>query len=244
MTKTTFNQAEVDNFESQADDWWDENGPMKPLHRLASVRMKYLKQRICLHTGCDGDTDLPLKDLKILDIGCGGGLVSEPLARLGATVTGVDAGAKNIETAKAHATKNDLEIDYKNDLVENLVKGKTKYDVVLALEILEHVEDTGLFLESCAHLLKPHGLLIVSTLNRNPKSFMLGIVAAEYLLRWVPRGTHDWKKFLKPSEIAAQLEPLGLKPADITGLVYNPISREFSLSDTDIDVNYFMALHR
>lgn len=241
MTKTTFNAAEVENFNALAAEWWDESGPMKPLHKLGPVRIQYLKNRICSHIGIDSAVDQPFQTLKILDIGCGGGLVSEPLARLGGSVTGVDAAAQNIDVAKAHAVKSGLSITYKNDLVENLPADKVKYDVVLALEILEHVEDFGLFLESCTKLLKKDGLLIVSTLNRNPKSFMLGIVAAEYLLRWVPRGTHSWRKFLKPSEIAAEVEAFGLKPVDVTGLVYHPVRQRFALSDTDLDVNYFMT---
>lgn len=241
MQKTTLNAQEVNQFNDLAETWWDENGPMKPLHMLNPTRIQYLRQQICAHFSRDVMIETPLKALDIIDIGCGGGIVCEPLSRLGANVTGLDAAEKNIEVAKAHAKTHGLSITYKNDLVENIAKKRKKYDVVLALEILEHVEDIPLFLESCAKLLKKDGLLIVSTLNRNPKSFLLGIVAAEYILRWLPRGTHDWHKFLKPSEIAAHLNPLDLKPKDVTGLVYNPFTKAFSLSNTDLDVNYFMT---
>lgn len=241
MKNTTKNAKEIANFNSFADEWWDENGPMKPLHRLNPTRIEYLKQQICHHFNIDSSSDGPLKGLKILDIGCGGGIVCEPLARLGAKVTGIDAADKNIEVAKHHANERGLDITYKNQLSEDLAQQKTKYDVVLALEIVEHVDNLPLFLKSCANLLKKDGILIISTLNRNPKSFLLGIVAAEYILRWVPKGTHDWKKFLKPSEIADHLHPMGLQPSDVTGLVYNPLNKQFSLSKADLDVNYFMS---
>ena len=242
MQKTTKNTEEVNQFDRLADEWWDENGPMKPLHRLNPTRIKYLKSQICTHFERDFDASDALKGLNIIDVGCGAGLVTEPLCRLGAKVTGLDAAKNNIEVAKKHADDGGLKITYKNDLVENIASQKKKYDVVLALEVIEHVEDVPYFLENCAKLLKKDGLLIISTLNRNPKSYLLGIIGAEYIMRWLPRGTHDWKKFLKPSEVAAALEQSGLRPTDVTGLVYNPIKRSFSLSATDLDVNYFMSL--
>ena len=242
MSKTTQNAQEINNFNNMAMEWWNESGPMKPLHKLNPVRIKYLRDQICRHYKKDPYVTAPLKDLKILDVGCGGGLVCEPLTRLGASVTGVDAAPDNIKIAQDHAEKNDLEISYINKAVEELSPSQGKYDVILALEILEHVENVPFFIEHCQKLLKKNGLLIISTLNRNPKSYMLGIVAAEYLLRWVPRGTHQWKKFLKPSEIARHAQTYGLSPIDVTGLVYSPLRREFLLSPHDLDVNYFMTL--
>ncbi len=244
MSKTTKNQAEVNQFDRLGADWWDEDGPMKPLHRLNPVRIDYLKSQICAHFDRDTNADLPLKGIKILDVGCGGGLVCEPLARLGATVTGLDAAPNNIRIAAEHAEGQDLKITYKNVLAEDLARKRTKYDVVLALEIIEHVDNVSLFVESCASLTNKDGLLTFSTLNRNPKSYLLGIVAAEYVLRWLPRGTHDWNNFKKPSEIAALCAPHGFVPEDVTGLVYNPLSRSFSLSKSDLDVNYFVSFVR
>ena len=235
MKPTTENRQEIANFNALAAEWWDENGPMKPLHRLNPARMQYIKAQVTQHFSTD------INQLKILDVGCGGGIVCEPLARLGADITGIDAAQDSIAIAKNHAETRGLKINYQNVSVEALAAEEEKYDVVLALEIIEHVDNLPLFLESCRKCLKPGGLMILSTLNRNPKSFLLGIVAAEYLLRWVPKGTHEWRKFVKPSELANMAEPLGLIPSDITGLVYNPLQRDFSLSKKDIDVNYFMS---
>lgn len=241
MTKTSKNTAEVNSFNALANEWWDENGPMKPLHKLNPTRIQHLKQQICAKFNRDPHAALPLKGLKILDVGCGGGIVCEPLARLGADVTGADAAPDNIKIAKTHADARNLKITYKNELAEDLAKSKSKYDVVLALEIVEHVDNLPFFLESCASLTKKDGVLIISTLNRNPKSFLLGIVAAEYILHWVPKGTHDWRKFLKPSEVARHMDAHDLSPIDVTGLIYSPISKSFSLSKKDLDVNYFMT---
>lgn len=234
--KTTIDAEEVRQFESLGAAWWDESGPMKPLHQLGPVRMGYLKQRICGHFGRDD-----LKGLSVLDVGCGGGLVTEPLCRLGARVTGIDAGAENIKIARQHAAEQGLRIDYAAKPVE---KTEGLFDVVTALEIVEHVSDPALFLASCARRVKKGGLLILSTLNRTPKSFALGIVAAEYVLGWVPRGTHDWKKFLKPSELAKPLEKADFTVTDVTGLVYHPLARRFALSETDLGVNYFLTAVR
>ena len=177
----------------------------------------------------------------MLDVGCGGGLVTEPLCRLGADVTGIDAGVKNIRIAKEHARQHNLSIHYAATSVEKLAATGKTFDVVTALEIVEHVADPALFISACCRLVKKNGLLIFSTLNRTPKSFMLGIVAAEYILRWVPAGTHDWKKFVRPSELARPITQAGLEVTDISGLVYNPLRREFSISGTDVDVNYFLV---
>ena len=227
------NKDEIHNFEAMADRWWDEDGPSKPLHKLNPKRLAYIKNQICDHF----DTDT-IEGLKILDVGCGGGLVCEPLTRLGAKVTGIDAGEKAIETAKAHAELNGLDITYKCETSDNHTG---QYDVILALEILEHLDDTPAFIASLKKLLKKDGMIIFSTLNRTPKSFALGIVAAEYILRWLPQGTHNWKKFIKPSELARDVKTNDMQVRDITGLIYNPLIDQFSLSNKDIAVNYFMS---
>lgn len=231
---STIDSEEVAQFAAIADQWWDENGPFKPLHRLNPVRIAYLRDQIMARLG-------KVTGISIADIGCGGGLVTEPFARLGANVTGVDAAHENIKAAKNHAKEVGLSITYLATTAEKLAAEGQKFDVVFALEIVEHVSDVGLFIESVTKLVKPSGLLVLSTLNRTPKSFALGIVAAEYILRWMPRGTHDWKKFLKPSELAGHLDDNGFKPVDVTGLVYAPLSREFRLDKNDLDVNYFLT---
>lgn len=228
---STANAREIHNFTSLATQWWNEDGPMKPLHALNLSRMGILKRAL------GGD----LKGLKILDVGCGGGIVCEPLARMGAKVTGIDAGAENIEAAKVHAAESGLAIDYRCTTAED---HKGQYDAVLALEIIEHVDDPALFVESVVKLCKPDGIIVFSTLNRTPKSFALGIVAAEYLLRWVPRGTHSWQKFKKPSELAEMLKAAGAQVSDMTGLVYDPLRRQFAENKRDVDVNYFLMARR
>lgn len=229
---------EVEKFTKDSARWWDETGPFAPLHRLNPSRMAYIKEQICTHYAKDASRFDSLKGLKILDIGCGGGLVCEPLSRLGGHVTGIDADAQAIAVAAEHAQQSGLEITYHNGAAEDL---KGTFDVVLALEIIEHVANIEEFIQSCANLLKPGGLLIVSTLNRTPKSFALGVVAAEYILRWVPRGTHEWKKFVKPSELAKALRQAGLITQDLSGLVFNPRTGDFQLSQSDTSVNYFMT---
>ena len=235
---STIVKNEIDQFAKDSAHWWDESGPFKPLHALNPVRMRYIKEQICTHFDRDAHDLKALKGLSILDVGCGGGLVCEPAARMGANVTGADADAQAIEVAKAHAKQSKLKITYKHGAAETL---KTKYDVVLALEIIEHVSDPALFVESVAQLVKQNGLVIFSTLNRTAKSYALGIVAAEYLLRWVPRGTHSWDKFVKPSELRRHAKKGSLTPYDVTGLVFNPLKNQFSLSNNDVAVNYFMS---
>lgn len=227
------NTAEINYFESMADKWWDINGPSKPLHKLNPTRIAYITRQIQNHFQRND-----IKGLNILDVGCGGGLVCEPLAQIGANVTGIDAGEKAIEIAKDHAAFNNLDITYYHETSDT---HKGQYDVVLALEILEHLDDIETFIVSLKKLIKKDGLIIFSTLNRTPKSFALGIVATEYILRWVPTGTHQWKKFIKPSELAREVEKNEMVVQSITGLIYNPFLDHFSLSKTDIDVNYFMS---
>jgi len=238
---STIDRDEVAQFDSLGNKWWDENGPMAPLHRLNPVRLQYIRDMICAHKGRAGDAVVALKGLSVADVGCGGGLVAEPLCRMGAAVTGIDAGKENIRTARAHAARHGLDIEYLASTVEDVAEAGKKFDAVTALEIIEHVSDPELFIDSCCKVLKKDGVLILSTLNRTAKSFALGIVAAEYILRWLPAGTHDWKKFMKPSEVARLLEKNGMRVTDVRGLVYNPFSRAFSLSKGDLDVNYLLT---
>lgn len=232
---------EIQQFSKDSGQWWDEKGAFAPLHRLNPVRLSYIKAQICEHYGRDVNALDALKGLDILDVGCGGGLVCEPLARLGGNATGADADSQAIDVAIAHAAESGLKIKYENKPAEDI---KKKFDVVLALEIIEHVSSPAEFVASISKLVKPGGLVIFSTLNRNPKSFLLGIVAAEYILRWVPKGTHSWKKFIKPSELSRFARAAGLKPHNITGLVFNPARDEFLLSENDIDVNYLLTAVR
>lgn len=243
-TPSTIVEKEIRQFDILGDKWWDESGPMKPLHQLNPTRLDYLRRSICAHFRKDPQQLRSLQGLRIADIGCGGGLVTEPLCRMGADVTGVDAGAENIKVARAHARLQGLSIDYRATSAEALAKTGATFDVVTALEIVEHVDNVDLFIESCTKLVRKNGLLVLSTLNRTPKSFLLGIVAAEYLLRWLPAGTHDWTKFLKPSEIAARLDDNGFAVIDVRGMVYNPLSRKFAMSETDLGVNYFITATR
>ncbi len=239
--KTTIEQSEIDHFAKDSEHWWDENGPFKPLHQLNPVRLEYIKKQICSHKNLDYNDFKALEGLSILDVGCGGGLVTEPLARMGANVAGIDADENAISVAKLHAKNSGLDIKYTAGDVQHT---QEKYDIVLALEIVEHVSDIDNFIDGCADCLKPDGLLILSTLNRTAKSFALGIIAAEYVLRWVPTGTHNWKKFVKPSELTKSTRRQKLTPVNATGLVFNPIKKCFELSETDLDVNYFMTLSR
>lgn len=231
-------KREIEHFSKDSARWWDESGPFKPLHALNPVRLGYIKEQICAHFGKESLSLTPFTGLKILDIGCGGGLVCEPLARLGATVSGADADQQAIDFAKAHAEQSGLKIEYLNKPAEEI---KTKFDVVLALEIIEHVEDPAAFVASVSALVKPNGLVIFSTLNRTGKSYALGILAAEYLLQWVPQGTHSWKKFVKPSELSRYARAAGLSPQNMSGLIFNPLKNAFALHNSDLDVNYLLT---
>lgn len=235
---------EIDRFSSQAGDWWNAEGQFGPLHRLNPVRLGYIRTQVCRHFSRDEGAVRVLEGLDALDIGCGGGLLTEPLARLGGRVTGLDASEEAITVARAHAKQSGLKIDYQAQSVEQLARGKARYDLITALEVAEHVADLDSFLAATAQLLKPGGLLIVSTLNRTAKSFLLGIVAAEYILKWVPRGTHQWKKFIRPSELVQKLEASGARPVDLTGIVFDPLSGEFGLRAGDVGMNYFLTAER
>ncbi|NQZ13574.1 MAG: bifunctional 2-polyprenyl-6-hydroxyphenol methylase/3-demethylubiquinol 3-O-methyltransferase UbiG [Alphaproteobacteria bacterium] len=240
----TVDKQEIQNFSKDSAHWWDENGPFKPLHHLNPVRLSYIKKQICDHYGRDVNAFDSYKDLEILDIGCGGGLVCEPMARLEGNVTGIDADENAIHVAKAHAKEFGLNIDYHCTSSDALINTGKQYNVVLALEIIEHVADRDVFVKSVLSLCKPGGLVIFSTLNRTAKSYALGIVAVEYILRWVPMGTHDWKKFVKPAELARHIRKTGATVSDICGLVYNPLKNDYALKSHDTDVNYFMAIKK
>lgn len=237
----TVDPAEVERFSRIADEWWDPAGKFAPLHRLNPVRIGYVRDRVATHWRRDPLSGHPLDGLSLLDIGCGGGLLSEPMARLGARVTGVDASARNIAVASLHAERQGLALDYRQGTAEALASEGARFDIVLALEIVEHVSDVDLFLRSCGEMVKPGGLLFLSTLNRTAKAWALAIAGAEYVLGWLPRGTHDWKKFLKPSEVARGLRAGGVETDDIVGVVYSPLSRQWSLNKGDLDVNYMLT---
>ncbi len=231
---TSVVDEEIQNFRKDSAKWWDESGPFATLHKLNPVRMEFILNAVKAHFGAEAPSGLA-----VLDIGCGGGLVCEPMARLGAQVTGIDADENAIVTAKAHSDEMGLKISYQSCAAETLAEKGETFDVVLALEIIEHVNDPAGFLGTCAKLLKPGGTLIVSTLNRTPKSYALGIIAAERILRWVPQGTHDWKKFIRPSELSKYGRAHGMQMKSLQGLIYHPLRAEFTLSKTDLDVNYF-----
>jgi 2-polyprenyl-6-hydroxyphenyl methylase/3-demethylubiquinone-9 3-methyltransferase len=230
--RSTIDRDEAERFAALAEEWWDEGGKMAPLHRMNPVRLRFLRDQLCQHFTRDGAR--PLKGLRILDVGCGGGLVCEPLTRLGATVTGIDATPEIVRAAEAHAKAMRLDIDYRIAAAEDL---KDTFDVVIALEVIEHVADRDLFLDSVCGLVAPGGAIVLSTLNRTPKAFALAIVGAEYVMRWLPRGTHDWQKFVKPSELARGLAASGFRLGALSGMSYDLLAREWALSN-DLTVNY------
>jgi len=235
---STANLEDVARFTAMAETWWDATGKFKPLHQLNPVRIEFILTHACQYFGLDQAAAKPLSGLEVLDVGCGGGLLSEPMAQLGAKMTSIDAGDKNIEIAKIHAAQSGLDIEYLNVLPEDLALQSRTFDLVLNMEVIEHVADPDLFVASCAKLLKDKGCMVLSTMNRNLKSLLLGKIAAEYILRWLPTGTHDWNKFLKPSELANYIRPYGLEFTDLQGMVYNPLNDTWTLSKTDLDVNY------
>ncbi|MEZ5895242.1 MAG: bifunctional 2-polyprenyl-6-hydroxyphenol methylase/3-demethylubiquinol 3-O-methyltransferase UbiG [Parvularculaceae bacterium] len=234
----TIDPSEIEKFSAIADEWWDPFGKFRPLHRFNPTRLLFIKNAVCAHFGRDAGAREPLQGLRILDVGCGGGLVAEPMARLGAGVTAIDASERNIKTAMVHAADSGLEIDYRATSVEDLVAaGGAAFDVVLNLEVVEHVADVNAFLAHSAALVKPDGMMIVATINRTLKAFALAKVAAEYILGWLPRGAHDPRKFLRPDEIAASLERAGMSVKAFTGVSYNPLMDQWRTS-TDTAVNY------
>jgi len=242
-TGSSVDPAEVERFGRIAAEWWNPRGKFRPLHKFNPVRLTYIKREVALRFGRDERALDALKGLSVIDIGCGGGLMAEPLARLGATVTGVDAARTNIEVAKLHADKSGLAIDYRCATAEAVAAGPETFDVVLALEIVEHVVDPAAFLSTCAGLVRPGGLLFVATINRTMKAYALAIVGAEYVLGWLPKGTHQWEKFVTPEEIEAAVTPAGLTVLDRQGVVFHPLRDEWRLS-RDLDVNFMVLSGR
>lgn len=239
--ESTVDPDEIAKFEAMAAEWWDPDGKFKPLHLMNPCRLDYITTQIAEEFGRDLEKPLPFKGLRLLDIGCGGGLLSEPMARLGAEVIGADAAEGNLPVARIHAEQSGLEIDYRHTTAEALADAGETFDVVLNMEVVEHVADPLSYLTACRKLLKADGLHICSTLNRNPKSFAMAIVGAEYVMRWLPKGTHEWSKFITPDELFALLENAGLEPLDRKGFVFNPISWRWTISDRDLSVNYVTA---
>ncbi|MGP3696596.1 bifunctional 2-polyprenyl-6-hydroxyphenol methylase/3-demethylubiquinol 3-O-methyltransferase UbiG [Rhodobacter sp. NSM] len=238
---STIDPAEVAKFEAMAAEWWNPHGKFKPLHQMNPCRLDYITQQIAAEFDRDLSAPRPFDGIRLLDIGCGGGLLSEPMARLGAEVVGADAAPRNIPVARLHAEQSGLEIDYRNTTAEALAAAGERFDVVLNMEVVEHVADPLAYLTACRELLKPGGLMICSTLNRNPKSFAMAIVGAEWVMRWLPKGTHDWAKFITPDELYDLIRKAGLDPVDRKGMVFNPISWSWSLSARDLSVNYVTA---
>ncbi len=239
--QTTVDPGEIAKFEAMAAEWWDENGKFKPLHMLNPCRLDYITSQIAGEFGRDLKQPVPLKGLRILDIGCGGGLLSEPMARLGADVVGADAAERNIPVARIHAEQSGLTIDYRHTTAEALADAGEQFDVVLNMEVVEHVASPIDYLTACRKLLKPGGLHLCSTINRNPKSYMMAIIGAEHIMRWLPKGTHEWSKFITPDELYDLLRTAGLDPVDRKGFVFNPVSWSWKLSDRDLSVNYVTA---
>ncbi|MBF9039569.1 bifunctional 2-polyprenyl-6-hydroxyphenol methylase/3-demethylubiquinol 3-O-methyltransferase UbiG [Rhodobacterales bacterium LSUCC0387] len=237
----TIDPAEIVKFEAMAAEWWDPNGKFRPLHMMNPVRLDYITRQIAAEFGRDLTAERPFEGLRILDIGCGGGLLSEPMARRGADVVGADAAERNIPVARVHAEQSGLTIDYRHTSAEALTAAGEQFDVVLNMEVVEHVADPQAYLTACHDLLKSGGLMLCSTINRNPKSFAMAIVGAEYIMRWLPKGTHEWSKFITPDELFKMIEIAGLRPVDRKGYVFNPISWGWSISDRDLSVNYVTA---
>jgi len=239
--QSTIDPGEVAKFEAMAAEWWDPNGKFKPLHMLNPCRLDYITAQIAAEYDRDFTGDMPFKGLRILDIGCGGGLLSEPMARLGAEVVGADAAPRNIPVAQVHAEQSGLAIDYRHTTAEDMAAAGEQFDAVLNMEVVEHVADPLAYLTACRQLLKPGGIQICSTINRNPKSFAMAIVGAEYVMRWLPKGTHEWSKFITPDELYDLLRKAGLDPVDRKGFVFNPVTWVWRLSDRDLSVNYVTA---
>ena len=236
---TTINKEEIQKFSSLAEEWWDVKGKFKPLHMFNPIRIEYITQMIKKYFKISDKKINPFNELKILDIGCGGGLISEPMARLGANVTGIDASEKNIKIAQIHSEENNLKINYINSSPERL-KEKEEFDIILNLEIIEHVEDVNLYIDSCSKLLKKGGLMFTATLNRTVVSYIKAIVGAEYVLRWLPIGTHDWNKFIRPEELEKKLSIANFKTIEIKGLEFNPFNKKWKKSD-NLSVNYIIC---
>ncbi len=241
--KTTIDRAEVDRFSALAAEWWNPAGKFRPLHKFNPVRLTYIRDKLCAHFNRDPNASRPLEGLRLLDIGCGGGLLCEPMRRLGAEVVGADASETNIEVARIHAGQSGLDIDYRATTAEALAEDGEKFDVVLNMEVVEHVADVNLFIGKCAEMVKPGGLMFIATINRTMKAWALAIVAAEQVLRWLPKGTHQYEKLVTPAELETALAPTGMKITDRSGVFYNPLADEWRLS-RDMDVNYMVVAER
>lgn len=244
MTETdspSIDPMEVARFSAQAAHWWDPKGPFRPLHKFNPARIAYIRDQICSHFGRDARAPVPLKGLRLLDIGCGGGLVCEPMARLGAVVTGADASYENIGIASAHALAQGLGVTYLNRSAEQLAAAGEQFDIILNLEVIEHVADRSAFLAACAQMLKPDGVMVLATLNRTLKAYALAVLGAEYILGWLPRGTHDWDKFITPEDLGALLAAHGLSITRRTGVSYQILTGQWALG-TDMDVNYMLCV--
>lgn len=238
--KSSVDKDEIARFSAMAAEWWDPTGKFAPLHKFNPTRLAFIRERVVNHFRLDSAKSAPFEGLRLLDIGCGGGLLSEPMTRLGADVLGADAGEANIKTASVHADEQGLNIDYRATTAEALAASGAQFDVILNMEVIEHVADRDGFLASCSQMLKPGGILFCATLNRSLKAFGLAIVGAEYILGWLPRGTHDWNKFITPAELFKSIEHTGIEVVEETGVAYNPLTDRWSLS-TDMGVNYMMV---
>jgi len=238
---TSVNKKEIEKFSKMAEEWWDPNGKFKPLHKFNPIRIRYIKDNIIDHFNLN-NKNKPLNKINILDIGCGGGLLSEPMSRLGADVVGIDASEKNIKIAKMHAVKNNLKIEYKTTSPEKLKTNK-KFDVILNMEIVEHVEDVNFFIKSCAKLLKKNGIMFVATLNKTLKSYVFGIIGAEYIMRWLPIGTHEWEKFVNPDDLIAISKKNNLNLQKLDGMKYNLLKDQWTIS-ADKSVNYISIFNK
>lgn len=236
---STIDQAEVDRFSAMAREWWDPAGKFKPLHKFNPVRLAYIREQVCAHHGRDPHAERPFAGLRILDIGCGGGLLCEPMARLGADVVGVDPSERNIEIAKLHAAESGLAIDYRASTAEALADAGERFDIVLNMEVVEHVANVPLFVNRCADMVKPGGLMFIATINRTLKALALAIVGAEYVLRWLPRGTHQYERLVRPGELHAALANSAMNVRETVGVFYNPLTDRWDRS-RDTDVNYMV----
>jgi 2-polyprenyl-6-hydroxyphenyl methylase/3-demethylubiquinone-9 3-methyltransferase len=243
MTATTINDAEVAKFTAMAAEWWDPKGKFKPIHKFNPVRLAYIREHVLAHFGRDGTQMRPFEGLTVLDVGCGGGLLCEPMARLGATVTGIDAAERNITIARLHAEQSGVAVDYAVTTSEALAATGRTFDLVLNMEVVEHVDNVPLYMKSCADLVAPGGLMLTATLNRTARALAFAVIGAEYVLGWLPKGTHDWKKFLTPDEIKALITRNGLQVTDQTGVVYHPLADDWRKS-RDMAINYMVMAQR
>lgn len=243
QARSTIDQSEVDRFSAMAAEWWDPTGKFRPLHKINPVRLAYIRDKAAENFGRDPKAHRPLEGLRILDIGCGGGLLSEPIARMGATVLGADASERNIGIARTHAAQTGVTVDYRAVTAEALAAAGETFDIVLNMEVVEHVADVEFFISTCASMVRPGGMMLISTINRTFKAAALAIVGAEYLLRWLPRGTHQYEKLVRPEELEAPVAKSGMEVIERIGVFFNPLQNQWNLSP-DIDVNYMMLTRR